>query len=161
MDLTIDHNTAFTTQVPPSVAFMAENKGVKADRFAFTNNIVALGVYGWVGNGTSAPLATLAAFFTNYSMTNNAFIGIAATGASQPQYPTGNFFPADQAAVQFVDIAGGNFRLSQNSPYKGAAADRKDLGANMDLLPSGMALGSSAASAAGLPKAPKALVIVH
>jgi hypothetical protein len=41
----------------------------------------------------------------------------------------------DTAAVQFVDYNGGNggdYHVLPSSPYKGAASDGMDLGANID-----------------------------
>ena len=79
------------------------------------------------GNGTAA----LDAHITNWTATNNAFIGISSTG-----YPSGNFFPADFAAVEFVNAAADNYRLDPASDFAAGnandATDGTDLGANID-----------------------------
>lgn len=159
VDLTIDHNTGFTTLAGATVAMIADNRPVKADRFTFTNNIVALGVYGWVGSGTASPNDALSQYFTNYTMTKNAFMGLAATGVNQSQFPAGNFFPTDANAVKFLNVAAGNYKLAADSPYKNAGTDGKDLGADLDAavsLPSPPPANNSA-----VPQPPKNLTIVN
>ena len=49
-------------------------------------------------------------------------------GASCALYPAGNFCPRRIEEVGFVDPAGGNYRLSEGSPYRGAATDGTDVG---------------------------------
>ena len=60
---------------------------------------------------------------------NNAVI----TGVKN-DYPSGNFFPADTAAVQFLNFASGDYHLSSGSPYKNAGTDGKDVGADIDAI---------------------------
>ena len=48
---------------------------------------------------------------------------------------------AEMADVGFVDLEGGNYRLSESSPYLGAALDGTDIGADIDAI----------AEATGLP----------
>ena len=43
-----------------------------------------------------------------------------------------NFYPPNLSDVGFVDLAGGNYRLADVSPYKGAGTDGKDVGADID-----------------------------
>ena len=126
-DVTIDHNTAFCSAPTESTAFgMAETKA-KAERYTFTNNIVSKGNWGFIGTGTGDGLATLNAMFANWTFSRNAIIG--GSGAA---YPAGNFFPPNEAAVKFIDLAAGNLRLADKSPYRKAATDGRDLGADID-----------------------------
>jgi hypothetical protein len=122
-DLTVDHNTAFTTT---SFSF-AENTP-PASQFVFTNNIMANGQNGFGGTGTGIA-ATLSAYFSNWAFTHNAIIG----GASG-NYPAGNFFPATPAAVQFVNYAAGDYHLLSTSPYINAATDGTAIGADVDVI---------------------------
>jgi hypothetical protein len=49
-------------------------------------------------------------------------------------WPTGNYFPLNTAAVKFVSYnngIGGNYQLQSTSPYKNAATDGKDMGADI------------------------------
>ncbi|MBC7425364.1 MAG: T9SS type A sorting domain-containing protein [Bacteroidia bacterium] len=125
IDVTFDHNTGFTTN-----AYMVSDGSPKTDNFVFNNNLVTYANYGFIGSGTGSANTTLSTYFNpNWAVTNNAIIGGSATG-----YPTGSFFPANTAAVKFVDFAGGNYRLSSSSPYKNASTDGKDIGADIDSI---------------------------
>lgn len=124
-DVTIDHNTAFCSSPGGLAAFgMAENK-TKAERFMFSNNIVSKGNWGFIGTGTGDGLGTLNAMFANWTFTKNVVIG-----GNAATYPPGNFFPATDAAVKFMDAAAGNYHLAEKSPYRDKATDGQDIGAD-------------------------------
>ena len=124
-DVAFDHNTGFCPN-----AYLVSDGTPKTDFFSFTNNLVTHGNYGFIGSGTGTANTTLAMYFNNnWTVKNNADMGGSANG-----YPTGNFFPANIGAVGFVDTAADNFRLKASSPYKNAATDGKDLGADMDSI---------------------------
>ena len=74
---------------------------------------------------------TLDTFYVAPVFTGNVLVG--RTTADYSGYP-GNFFPATEAEVGFVDLARGNYRLGPASPYKNAATDGKDPGAAIDAL---------------------------
>jgi hypothetical protein len=57
-------------------------------------------------------------------------------GAPSDSYPTDNFFPASVDAVGFVDRTRGNYRLAASSPYKRAASDGRDPGADISAVAS-------------------------
>jgi hypothetical protein len=125
IDLIFDHNTGFCWN-----AYLMADGSPKTDSFVFQNNLVNYGNYGFIGSGTAYANTTLAAFFNpNWTVTKNAVIGGSTTG-----YPPGNYFPANTAAVAFVDAAGGNYRLAASSPYKYLGTDGKDLGADIDSI---------------------------
>jgi hypothetical protein len=51
-----------------------------------------------------------------------------------------------------VNLAGGNYRLSGSSPYRGSATDGTDVGCNIDALaPAASAASSAVSGAASLP----------
>jgi hypothetical protein len=131
VDLTIENNTTFGVQD----WIYAENITAKALRFTLQNNIATHGSYGIMGTSTGIGTRTLDGHFTDWIMVKNALSGAQAAGLSANDYPPGNLFPTDIAAVRFVDYAGGNLRLAANSPFKGAGTDGKDLGADIDSLP--------------------------
>ena len=54
--------------------------------------------------------------------------------ASSGSYPSGNFFPADDAAVKYVNLAGGDYSLASDSPGFQTGTDGKDVGANIATL---------------------------
>ncbi|MCX6154759.1 MAG: T9SS type A sorting domain-containing protein [Candidatus Kapabacteria bacterium] len=124
-DVIFDHNTGFCTN-----AYMVADGKPKTDYFEFKNNIVSYAAYGFIGTGTANAMTTLNAYFNpNWLITKNAVIGGSATN-----YPAGSFFPANNAAVNFIDFTGGNYRLSASSIYKNLATDGKDLGADIDSI---------------------------
>lgn len=136
-DITINHNTGFLNtgsikgllgSIDP--ANDPSNPNPKVNGFTFTNNLVTSGTYGWKGSGMAEGAATLNAFFTNWTFTNNAIIG----DSNPSYYPANNFFPATIDAVGFVNYAGGDYTLAPTSPYKNAGTDGLDLGANINAV---------------------------
>ncbi|MBI3231829.1 MAG: T9SS type A sorting domain-containing protein [Candidatus Doudnabacteria bacterium] len=124
-DVILDHNTGFCTN-----AYFVADGSPKFDNFVFRNNMVSHANYGFIGTGTAYANTTLAAYFNpNWTVTKNADIGGSAT-----QYPDGNYFPKNNAAVGFVNYAAGDYRLSESSPYKAQGTDGKDLGADVDSI---------------------------
>jgi len=127
-NVTVRHNTGLILSVGSGGAgatAMSEMFGVKADQFDFRDNLLSNGGYGFIGTGTNAGTATLNAYYTNYTFTQNAIIGGSGT------YPANNFFPNNNAAIGFVDFAGGNYALTSASSLHNAASDGTDIGANI------------------------------
>jgi hypothetical protein len=116
--------------------------------FVFTNSIVNAGIYPVWSTGNAAncaahdsPLITFNACFSSYTFAANAIIAPPSID-SAAKWPSGNFFPAAAAAVQFVNYNGGNggdHHLQPSSPYKGKGTDGKDLGADVDAIGSATA----------------------
>ena len=150
-DVVIDHNTGFSI----SGIMNAENTPV-AERFVFTNNIVNFGEYGFAGTGTSDGTSTLDAWFASYTFSKNAVVRSGNLGGNPSRYPVGNFFPSDISVVGFVNFASGDYRLAVGSPYKNAATDGKDIGANIDLV-----MTASRGVSRSSPKAPPVPIIVR
>lgn len=124
-DVIIDHNTGFCTN-----AYLVSDGNPKTDFFVFTNNIVTHANYGFIGTGTAYANTTLAKYFNpNWEVVKNVDIGGSATN-----YPAGNYFPANIAAVGFVNYAGGDLHLAFTSAYKNLGTNGKDLGADIDSI---------------------------
>jgi hypothetical protein len=142
-NVTIDHNTvlALGNSITLFLIFCNANTPEAATDFKFTNNIIrrqaggggiryyhctggtqAEGTVSW-DLGTTGP---------NRSFTKNAFA--LATGASYPN-TANNFFPDESTLqAQFVDYAGGNYRLAGGSAWNNAGTDALDLGADVDTV---------------------------
>ena len=115
---------------------------------SFTNSIVLTPQFPvWSTGGTTncaapnTPLLSLTACFTKQLFTSNALVA-PPSSASAPNWPSGNFFPASFASVQFVNFNGGNggdYHLLPSSPYKNAATDGQDLGADIDAIQAAIA----------------------
>jgi hypothetical protein len=122
-DVVFDHNTAFHTDN----VIMAE--GPPHARFVFSNNIVQQNQYGIVGTGTGSGLPTLSKYFPGATVKGNVIVGGEAAA-----YPPHNFFPATLQEVGFTQRARGWPRLSGSSRYRGAATDKSDVGARVEVL---------------------------
>src|SRR5437867_3598524 len=123
VDLQIEHNTGFMDQ-----AIMMAGDAAHTG-FIYRNNLTPMGVSGFTGVDTQQGVQTLDTYFPGYLSQGNVL-----AGAAPALYPANNFFPASLATVGFVDLAGGNYRLSAASPYKNAGTDGKDIGADIDAV---------------------------
>ncbi len=66
--------------------------------------------------------------FSTYSFHHNVIID------GGGGWPKDNKTPKNIADVGFTDFKNGNYRLSPASKFKHAAADQKDVGANIDAI---------------------------
>ena len=126
-DYTITHNTIINSALPPGhmVSDLAMAAyAPKINNFVFTNNLSTLTSYGFFGSGVGDGTRALNAYFTNWTFSRNVLVGKAAAN-----YPAGNFFPANVAAVDFINYPGGNFALGASSPYRNAGTDGLAIGA--------------------------------
>jgi len=139
-NVTVRHNTGLILSIGAGGAGasgISEMLGVKADQFDFRDNLLSNGGYGFTGTGTNAGTATLNAYYTNYTFTQNAIIGGSGT------YPANNFFPSNNTAVGFANFAGGNYALTSASPLHNAASDGTDIGANIAAIAAAISGASS------------------
>jgi hypothetical protein len=124
-DLTINHNTGFSTQTYVRVGgTLAVNSG-----FTFTNNIVLHGTYGFFGSGAGEGKAALNKYFRDFNFRGNVIVG-----GSSALYPAGNFFPPSLSRVRFQDLKEGELSLLPKSPYYLTSTDGKPAGADMKAL---------------------------
>lgn len=72
-------------------------------------------------------------YFAGSTFQNNALIGEAVANYDGFGM-TGNIAPATETDMQYVDLAGGNYRLGASSPGKSAGVSGVDMGANLDDL---------------------------
>ena len=126
-DVTVDHNTLFHRG-----GIAVSDTGHIITRVhagvTFTNNIAPRRELGFFGSGTGDGDGTLSQYFVSPRFTGNVMAG--GSPSSYLDHP-GNFFPASDAAIRFVDRAGGNYRLRASSPYKNAGTDGRDIGADI------------------------------
>jgi hypothetical protein len=121
-DVVIEHNTAFQS------GDVLAGEGEPSSGFVYRNNLTPHNQYGVGGSDTYGnPVGALTRYFPGATFTGNVLIG----GRAE-SYPAGNFFPATVSEVAFVDAAARDYRLANNSPYKGAAGDGRDIGADLD-----------------------------
>ncbi len=91
----------------------------------FRNNIIFNNDYGFIGDSMSPGKATLAKFFPNSVITNNAIIG-----GSSANYGDNNFYPNSLEEISFTNIK--DYRLQANSKYLTKGVGGKQIGANLD-----------------------------
>lgn len=123
VDVVIEHNTAFQT------GNIVTAEGTPNPGFVYRDNIAPHNANGIVGTGVASGLATRSAFFPDGVFRRNVF-----AGGKADRYPTDNFFPATLEDVGFVDRAHGDYGLAQASPYRHAASDGRDVGADVAAL---------------------------
>jgi hypothetical protein len=151
-DVVIEHNTGFQD----GALLYAE--GVAHTRFVYRNNLTNKGLYGIQGAGQSEGVSTLNTFFPGIDFRRNAIIG-----GNAAIYPSNNFFPSTLTVVGFVNHLLGDFRLLLTSPYKNAATDGTDVGADIGSVESataGVLSGTSTADRTP-PAAPGGLILSH
>jgi hypothetical protein len=128
-DVVVEHSTVEQT----GGIILAD--GSPSGGFVFRDNIAFHNDFGVFGSGQGVGNRALEAFFPGAVFTNNVLIGPYPTagGADPSMYSSfpGNFFPNSVSEVGFANPAGGDFRLTATSPYKGAATDGGDIGAQL------------------------------
>jgi hypothetical protein len=124
-DYIVDHNTINNTALSPISTVGAVGSTPKIRNFVFTNNLSTHTAYGFFGSNVGEGTRALNAYFTNWTFSRNVIVDRPAA-----YYPAGNFFPANVAAVRFVNYSGGNYALATGSPYNNAGTDGMDIGAN-------------------------------
>lgn len=121
-DIVLDHNTV----VQGESSGIAKVDGVVIG-FAFTNNLTGHGAYGIIASARAPG---------NDSIRNNLpgarIVGNVIAGANPSWYPPGNLFPSvEEFTKQFVNPAGGDYRLVPASPWNTAAVDGRAVGADL------------------------------
>jgi len=149
-DLVIEHNSGFQQE---NVNY---SEGVPHLGFIYRNNITPRGAagFGFLGQGATEGINTLTLYFPLAVFARNVVVG-----ANALIYPLSNFFPASLSAVGFMDFANGDYRLAASSPYKNAATDGTDIGADIDALRSATAGVTTGTSNLLPPAAPSGLTV--
>jgi hypothetical protein len=119
--------------------------GLTMQTMNFTNSLLDAGRYGVTktGNGSTdcsyqkgSPKAILDACFVPYSFSTNAVSSSTATWPSGTQLLTS---PTQIGYTSYLSGTTSGFRLSSTSPFKNAASDGRDLGADIDALEAAIA----------------------
>ena len=119
-NVTADHNTVNHT------GNVITADGAPHTGFVFTNNIAAHNLYGVIGTNHGPGNDSIGVYFPALEFRRNVI-----PGASPSAYPGDNFYPPNMSDVGFADPANRDYRLGDSSPYRNAATDGKDVGANI------------------------------
>jgi hypothetical protein len=135
-DVTVDHNTVIQRSEFIYAYGGARGAEEKAANFVFRNNLVRHTAYGVIGDGRGPGNDTITAYLSAAGFTNNGIGCVAGSnGCSTGNYPAGNQVIADaEWQAQFVDYAGGNYRVATGSRFTDAGTDQKTLGANIEAI---------------------------
>jgi hypothetical protein len=101
--------------------------------FVFTNNIINHNKYGVVTDGKAPGLQSIETAFPNAVFSHNILADMERTADAHLPYPENNYYPA-HAAIGFMNLKDGNYRLSPTSKYRKRATDSKDFGCDFDAL---------------------------
>jgi hypothetical protein len=123
-DVTVDHNTVIHDGP------VVNGHGPANVRFVYTNNLSRHNQDGIYGDYLGAGLVSINKYFPGAAIRRNVL-----AGGTAAKYPTDNFFPpTSQFLGNFVNAAGGNYRLAVHSAYNNAGTDGRDVGANSDAI---------------------------
>jgi hypothetical protein len=129
-DVIIEHNTTLSGD-GSNAAVMMDGAPPQMARFVFRDNVMTRGQYGVFGGNAGEGLTGLTFYAEpGFKFERNVLIG-PDDGAV---YPANNSFPANVAAVGFVNAAAGNYRLATRSPYRKAGSGGRNPGADIDAV---------------------------
>lgn len=116
-DITFTNNTVFNGGNPITA------HGAPSRRFTFRANIFSYGKYGFFGSETTGVDGTFKKYFADGTFADNVVVNARGAEKQYIYIPLGNSFADDFKDIGFVNLTGGNYRLTQNSRYKGKGAD--------------------------------------
>lgn len=157
-DVTVDHNTIVQGSDILFAYGTANGVTEVAANFVFTNNLVRHNGYGITGDGQAPGWAAINAYLPGSTIAGNAVACPPGNGScSAARYPGGNVFSGEADwLAQFVNPAGGDFRLVAGSVYRTAGTDGGAIGADIGALSA-----AGGATARVRPNAPTGLRIVR
>jgi hypothetical protein len=127
-DVVIDHNTC----INDGTAVLAVDKGRKAiTGFRYSNNVAIDGEYGIKGSGEAPGTPTIQRLFEKPVVENNVFGDCKGT----PYPATNRCLERTPFFAQFMNPQEGDYSVKSTSSWRGAATDRKDIGADVSALP--------------------------
>jgi hypothetical protein len=132
-DVTVFHNSFLWTSTASWGCQMASSSE-QMTGFVFRDNILPAAAY-QLGSTYPSGSFTFGAAGLTAGAPSADFRKNVLPGASAGTHPANNFYPATFDTANFVNYAGGNYRLAAGSAYKGAATDGADVGANIELVP--------------------------
>jgi len=136
-NVSLQHITAFPD--PTAHIMSLEDPVPPMTGFVFVNNLVYSPTFPTASAGggstdcaaSEVPLTIMQTCFgTGYTFTSNVLFGDFSKYPAA-KWPAGQTFLTSEDSVGFVDYSGGNYELSSSSPYKGAATDGRDVGADV------------------------------
>ena len=135
-DVHVEHNTVAQGGNMMYAVGGAPGSETVSPNLVFANNLTRHGPYGIMGDSHAVGNDTISAYFPGSVITANG-VGCAAgsSGCTARNYPAGNTFLQDaEWQAQFVNFAGGDYRLAPGSPFANAGTDGKSIGADVEAI---------------------------
>jgi hypothetical protein len=120
-DITLAHNTIFNS------GNIITAHRAPSRRFTLRANIFSHGEYGFTGEDANSEKNVLDRYFSDGSIVDNVIVNSRKAEKQYVYVPPRNFYADEFRAVGFINLQSGNYRLAENSKYKGK-------GANFDAL---------------------------
>lgn len=135
-DIRVEHNTVVQVGNILYAAGGAPGSEEAVRAFVLVNNLARYGPYGVMGDNHGPGNNTIAAYLPGSTITGNGIAcGAGSSACSAGYYPEGNtFLPEAEWQAQFVDFAGGNYRLAPGSRFVSAGTDGRSVGADMEAI---------------------------
>lgn len=127
-DVIFAHNTLVGTGGVAAAIVMEGPKPLSG--WTMRDNVIDAGTYGVKTGGVAIGNPSIDKVMPGSFWARNALFG-QGTAAT---YPRNTFLLPNMQAVRFQDVALGNYRLAETSPYRTTASDGADLGVDMDAL---------------------------
>lgn len=126
-DIVVEHNTVRQSGNIIMAYGGSKKEPVPVHGLQFRNNLLRHNLYGVHASDRAPGADSLRTFFPDA-----AFHGNVVAGGNPRNYPAGNvFITEEEFDGQFVDAARGDLRLRQNSRFRRAGTDGKDVGADI------------------------------
>jgi hypothetical protein len=123
-DVRVNHNTI------DHDGFVVAGTGEANIGFVFLNNMSRHNQWGIYGDYHGAGFDSINVYFPGINMRRNVL-----AGGTASKYPADNLFPAASTFLaNFVNAAGGNYRLAASSAFIGMATDGSSIGTDMARL---------------------------
>ena len=103
--------------------------GTPSTGFVFENNLTLFGGAGITGSGKQFGTTSLQFYTPGYIYLDNVAAPVASGTSSF--FPIGNFYMASIEDVGFLNYDEQQYQLANNSPFKNAGTDGKDIGADI------------------------------
>jgi len=140
--LTVSHNTGFGAAFNPVLFHGSPVRRLRMESNVFGTSPNALASADGKGIGTEA--------LDNHAAPGWVFRGNVVVGARAAAFPTGNAYPGSAGELEFVNPAGGDYRLRSRSRFATAGVDRAPPGPDFTALARAID-GAVLAAAAGDP----------
>jgi hypothetical protein len=127
-DVVVMHNTIVSANGGSSGTAVFDAPSIS--RLVMHSNILHHGAYGVKGSSTTEGTLSLAKFASGYLFTNNAIVA----GGTASGYPANTYFPAQLTDLAFVNLTGGDYRLTTSSAYINKGYDGRDIGADVNTV---------------------------